>query len=371
MVLYAASPIAEIIRASQIDANYNGYSLNWWRENSFFFQPAVLLSYGGHSKKDASRKTLKIPDNVTVIGDSGGFEILTRRAKGQPVDIKPLDVLRWEEENCDIGMTLDLNPLNLVVKGKGKSIAMHIEPVTEKVFTERLEETCRNNQIFEDNRQNPNLKIYNVVHSGMGITNKWISRWFERVKDFKFEGWAVAPKSPGNPLKVAADTMFLYDRGIRKDVHILGISGIHALPVLVYMEQYIKNISTDSFSYGLFAIYRTHINLPYLNLTFAPSTKKHTKVPCFCPVCSKISVEDLYRTDIYGYSLIALHNLWQYLNYLKYLEALVEDKEKFYGFVKKNPRLKLAIDFVDITVEDGWETAVSKLGFVSKTLEDW
>jgi len=94
-VLYAPSPIAEIIKASESDITYNGYNLNWWGPKTFFKGKAVLIPYG----KKVSRKSMKIPDEVTVIGDSGGYEILTKRAKGQKVDINPLAVLRWEEEN--------------------------------------------------------------------------------------------------------------------------------------------------------------------------------------------------------------------------------------------------------------------------------
>jgi len=166
--------------------------------------------------------------------------------------------------------------------------------------------------------------------------------------------------------------MFLYDRGIRKNLHVLGISGIYVLPVLVYMEKYIKNISTDSFSYGVNTIVRTFQGFHYgPSLTFSPRDKKFSKVPCFCPVCSKITVEDLYRTDVPGYSLIALHNLWTYFNLLYYLEALVEDPKEWNKYIKKRPNLQTAIKFIDDTVDYGWETAIGKLGVVKTSLEGW
>ena len=374
MVLYAGSPIAEIISAAQKDVRYEGHNLTWWNSGSFYRYPALLINYFHQNKPFNFRQSMRVPPDVTVIGDSGGYEILSMRAKGKPTNINPLQVLKWHETNCDIGMTLDLSPVNLQPTGNGgKSVATNPNPISHEEFEKRLEQTCYNNQVFQDNRTNPHLKIYNVIHSGMGKTES-ISIWYERVKDFKFEGWAIAPKPPSDPVKVAIDGMFLWDRGVRNNLHVLGISGINVLPVLVYMEKYIKHISTDSFSYGVNAIVRKHMNLlgpP--DFFYRPKERKYSRIPCLCPVCSNLkSVEDLYRTDIPGYSLIALHNLWQYLQYLKYLETLVEDREGFNKYVKnKSSKLKTAIDFIDNTVANGWETAISKLGMVGQSLERW
>lgn len=371
MVLYAGSPIQEILRAAEHQTDYYGKQLYWWGPNSLIYYPALLFNYYHTGKMDIRRRML-VPPEVTVIGDSGGYEILSRRAKGKKVDIQPLQVLRWQEANCDIGITLDISPVNLQPIKGGKSVATNPNPISHEEFERRLQETCQNNQTFQDNRnKTKNLRIYNVIHSGMGKTQS-INIWYERVKDFKFEGWSIAPKPPSDPIKVAIDGMFLYDRGIRKNLHVLGISGINVLPVLVYMEQYIKNISTDSFSYGINAIVRKHMNFFGPGLFFRPKERKYSRIPCICPVCSHIrSVEDLYRTDIEGYALISLHNLWQYLNYLKYLETLVEDRENFIKYIRNRNKLRTAINFIDNTIQDGWETALGKLGVVSQSLEGW
>ncbi len=199
-----------------------------------------------------------------------------------------------------------------------------------------------------------------------------INEWYDRVKDFKFEGWSIAPKPPSDPFKVALDGMFLWDRGVRENLHVLGISGIKVLPVLVYMEKFIKNISTDSFSYGINAIVRKHMNMHGPDFFYKPSERAYAKIPCMCPVCSNLkSVDELYRTDVPGYAVIALHNLWIYLNYLKYLEAMVDNKEHFMDFCKKHPTLERAIFFIDYTIEHGWEEAILKAGLKQSSLEMW
>jgi len=199
LVLYAPSPIAEVIRAAQKPVTYDNHDLTWWHENSYYTYPALLLNYYHQKKPFHFRQSMKVPDWVTVIGDSGGYEILSRRAKGLKVNIDPLQCLRWQEENCDIGITLDLSPVNLQPIEGGKSVATNPNPISHEEFERRLNQTCKNNDIFDDNRDSTKkLKIYNVVHSGMGKTN-CIEIWYERVMPIKFEGWSIAPKPPGNP----------------------------------------------------------------------------------------------------------------------------------------------------------------------------
>ncbi len=369
-MIYSSSPLAEIIRAAQGQILLDNHELWWWGSKGYYRHGALLLNY--FHQKNLNRDNMFIPEDIKIICDSGGYELLSRRAKGLPCNIQAIDVLKWQESVGDIGLTLDLSPVNLQATGEGgKSVATAPLPISHQEFLNRLEETCRNNDIFQNNRnRSSKLKIYNVVHSGMGNISS-ISEWYERVKDYKFEGWSIAPKPPSDAFKVALDGMFLWDRGVRENLHVLGISGIKVLPVLVYMEKYIKNISTDSFSYGVNAIVRKHMSPYQPDFFFKPAEHKYSKIPCICPVCSKIKIDDLYRTDVPGYAVIALHNLWQYLNYLTYLEALVEDTESFNKYISKHINLEKAIRFIDYTIEHGWEEAISKAGLNQSSLEAW
>jgi hypothetical protein len=378
MVYYSSSPLAEITEGTLKKVTYasgeNTFNLNWWEKNenkNFYRHDALLFNFFHHKK--LNRESMKVPSDVNLIFDSGGFEVLSRRAKGLPCNINPLEVLRWEEESANIGLTLDLSPVNLQPTGEGgKSVATNPKPITHEEFTKRLEETCKNNDVFQDNRGQSkyNLKIYNVVHSGMGKIDS-IDEWYERVKDFKFEGWALAPKPSFDVVKIAVDTMFLYDRGVRENLHVLGISGFKVFPILAYIEKYIKNISTDSFSYGVNTVVRKMMS-PYMDIFYKPSEHSYNKVPCLCPVCSNLnSVEDLYRTDVVGYSLIGLHNHWTYINYVKYIEALVDNKEEYARFSRKYPNLEKALNFIDYSIEHGWEEAISNSGLNQNNLEQW
>lgn len=378
MVYYSSSPLAEITEGTLKGVTYNNgkdiFNLNWWEKNehkSFYRNDALLFNYFHHKK--LTREKMKVPEDVNLIFDSGGFEILSRRAKGLPCKIDPLEVLRWHEENANIGLTLDLSPVNLQPTGEGgKSVATNPKPISPEEFQKRLDETCKNNDVFKDNRgkSKHGLKIYNVVHSGMGKIMS-ISDWYERVKPYNFEGWALAPKPSFDTFKVATDAMFLHSRGVRENLHILGISGFKVLPVLMYLEKHIKNISTDSFSYGVNTVVRKMMS-PYMDIFYRPADKSFKKIPCKCPICSNlVSVDDLYRTDVVGYSLIGLHNHWTYLNYVQYLEALVDSPTDFRTFCKKYPYLEKALNFIDDSIDYGWEEAINKHSLVQHSLDKW
>ena len=375
-MLFAPSPVAEIMSATIKDEQFEGHSLNWWEPASTFKLDSILLSYGTTPEMDI-REKLKIPNNVIIIGDSGGYKLLTSRARGKNVNIEPLDVLRWQEKNCEIGLTLDINPTSLRAPGSSreKSIATTSgKTTTDEYFNKCLEETCKNNEIFQNNRASSKLKIYNIIHGGTFEKMERMDIWYNRVKDFKFEGWSVAPKPAGNPLKIAIDLGFLYSRGIKENIHVLAVYGNSALPILVYAKKKLemKNISTDSFGQALLSIYRHHKSLIGPSLIYTEKNKIHTRVPCFCPVCSIIkNVEDMYRTDNTGYALISLHNTWLTIHFLKYVEALIENEESFQKFVKKYNRLSEGITFLNNTIDYGWEEAMKKISLIQKPLTEW
>jgi queuine/archaeosine tRNA-ribosyltransferase len=369
VVLYAASPIAEIITAAERDIKYKNYDLTWWGNNSLFNTPGILLSHGKH--KDANvRQGMKIPLEYTIIGDSGGFQIMSYRAKGKELKIDPLEVLKWQEANCNIGMTLDISPFNLQPIPGGKSVATRPVFVGDEEFKKRIDQTCRNNEIFEANRTPNKMKIYNVIHYGTDNV-KQMTGWLDAMNTFKFDGYAAAIKPPNDPVRLAVNVGLLYDRGVRENVHVLGISGFKVLPVLAYLGKFIKNLSTDSFSYGIFAIVREMISLSGPFLSYRPAQRVHTQKFCSCPVCSRVEVDDLYRTDVPGYSIMALHNLWKYLEFTQYLETLVQDPEAWRVYISKKPNVKKAIDFIDNTVQYGWEDAITKANLKQSTLEAW
>ena len=298
-----------------------------------------------------------------LVHNSGGFQIATFKRDGKVCDITPIDSLRWQEANCDVGMNLDIPP-NL----DGN--------FTFEEFNKALNESVENFKFFEKERKNYNMRLLNVIH---GETLPLISLWHDKVKDFKFDGYAIGMKPPFEPMLQAFAFMFLWEKGefnkeTFKHLHFFGTSGKHVVPTIVYAAHKLlqKDITVtyDSSSYNIGSIYRTYY-LPFdvgPNLCWGEKFKKenpHIKeLPCKCPVCSNITdIEILNGGDIYAGTLISLHNLYQYWYYNDILNSLVVEKELFLNYLKTiniSDKTLKSIEFIDFAIEKGLANAVDK-----------
>ncbi len=346
---------------------FNGYDLKFWSDESFFKHNIALQScyYGINgvtkNKKIKYRKSIKYDNDLTLISDSGGFQIASFKKKGEVCNIEAIDSLRWQEENADICMNLDVPPTLGGVP-------------TYEDFIKALDTSVENFALFAKERKNYNMKLYNVLH---GENLKLMEVWYDKVKDFPFDGWAVGIKPPFDPMLQALGFMFLFEKGeVQKDscygVHFFGTSGKNVVPTLVYIANMLKQkkkITYDSSSYNIGSIYRTYYS-PFEigpSLSFGEKFKTEnpdiTSLPCRCPVCKNIKVEDLNRTDIYAGSLISLHNLYQYIDYNNTLNSLVKDKEKFLNYldaINISEKTKKSIEFIDFALEKGVYLAAKK-----------
>ena len=145
---------------------YKGFDLAWWIPNSFFRYPLALVSYANKGTYWWRRKC-NYPQDHVLIGDSGGFSLGKKT-------ISPRASLHWQEQNCDVIMNLDV-PLG----------------TRQSVSACRME-SVENFSIFEKERQNSNTPIYNVLHGG---TPSQIKTWYDAVKVFDFQGWAIGIKA--------------------------------------------------------------------------------------------------------------------------------------------------------------------------------
>lgn len=358
------------------------------------------------------REMTGYPKDKTLITDSAGFQIASFKKRGEEAPITAIQSLRWQEANAteehDIAMNLDVPP-NL----SGKP--------THEEFQDALKTSVKNFQFFKENRKNYKMKLYNVLH-GESIT--WLNQWYNAVKDFNFDGWAVGIKPPYNPMLQALGMCYLWEKGeLKKDksygMHIFGTSGKLVVPTIVYMANKLKQevinkeinrlklihkekinnetdadkkeklmkieiteedvdesklefirVTYDSSSYNIGSIYRTYY-LPFdhgPHLSFGDKFKRvnpHLKeLPCKCPVCKTVKdINDLNKVDIYAGTLISLHNMWQYIDYNDVLNSLVGDKDRFIEYLHKvirSEKTLKSIEFIDYAMEKGVEIAAKK-----------
>jgi hypothetical protein len=297
-----------------------------------------------------------------LVHNSGGYQIASWARKGEVCQLEPIDSLRWQEENCDVAMNLDVPPN---IDGN---------PSYDD-FMKALVQSVKNFELFEKERKNYTMRLLNVLH---GETLPMMDIWYNAVKHFKFDGWAVGMKPPFDPMIQALGFLYLWEKGefdkdSCKNFHFFGTSGKHVVPAIVYIAHKLGarkiTVSYDSSSYNIGSIYRTYY-MPFdigPHLSFGDKFKNenpHLKeLPCKCPVCSSIGsdIEILNGTDIYAGALISLHNLYQYWQYNDLLNSLVEDKEKFIDYLQKiniSPKVLKSIEFIDYAMEKGLANAV-------------
>jgi queuine/archaeosine tRNA-ribosyltransferase len=277
------------------------YDMKFFTENSHFQHPIALQSIyyaiegvGKKANGKSFRSMIGYPDNKTLISDSAGFQIASFKKKGEKCNIEAMDSLRNQENGFDVCMNLDIPP-NL----DGKP--------SYKAFSKALDESVENFKMFQKERKNKDMKLLNVLH---GETLPLLDKWYNAVKDFNFDGWAVGMKPPFDPMIQALGFMYLYEKGeFEKEsckwVHFFGTSGKHVVPTLVYAASKLNKIqcSFDSSSYNIGSIFRTYM-LPFdlgPHLSFGDKFKVKNpnikKLPCQCPVCRTITSVDELKVE--------------------------------------------------------------------------
>lgn len=341
---------------------YKGQDFKFWSDSSVFKYPYLLTSaFFGMEERFESvnyREQIKYPKDLLHIGDSGGFQMVT-----QDFNPDPTRVLRWLESNCDIGMNLDIP---ITAKGHGTIPPMNI-------FKEALDKSVKNFDVFQQCRDDDSkLKLYNILH---GQTIEYMDVWYDGVKDFSFEGWAIGIKPP-SPFMMGLAFLYLYEKGVLDNthgLHFFGTSGYKVIPLICYISKKIlknKLVTFDSASYNIGSMFRKY----YLPLKISGSNsiffgdryvenENIKDLPCMCPACELFSVDDYNRID-YGGPLISLHNLYQYISITKICNGLVNNLDKLDTMLKvfgsNNNDALQSILFVEYGIEHGVKKAYDR-----------
>lgn len=316
------TPAASVIENRAKD-KYKEYSLNWWSPNSLFKYDAMLCSafYGMEDKvaslRGGYREHYQIPEDFLLIADSGGFEQCT-----QNIRIDPIEVLKWQEENANVAFTLDIPPVNPT------SLAL-----TEDLeyFKKCAEASQRNADKALSNRQK--IELYYVLQ---GHKKEELDIWMGDINPDEYDGLALSFKSVNEPVWLAVQACYAKEMGIEK-VHVLTGTGWNVVPIIHLLKRYFKQVTFDSSSYGVGARLMKY-NLPYrYHILFGRSyNEKIVELPCDCPVCEKITVDDFQTGDSTAGALISLHNLCVYFRHLKFLNGIVQDDDLFFGYISKH-----------------------------------
>lgn len=230
----------------------NLQSLDWFtyhktkQDDWLYYYPYSLYS-AGHARLDPADSDVKEAmvqkrdrSKTIVVGDSGGFQVATgvlRVNWEDPNDLKKMRerILRWLEHTADYAMILDFPTGSCHIPPARESITIYDylkrkeqgindkrykwyfkekngddvkewiskkDPLYKKYeftfethnleddfFPIALEITYENNEYFQQNRNNYDMKFLNVVQ---GQTPQQIRNWVAKMKDFDFEGWSFS-----------------------------------------------------------------------------------------------------------------------------------------------------------------------------------
>jgi len=351
-----------------------GFNHNFlYEDKSVHYYPRFLISYYYGRQYDNIKKKFGFK-NIFIKGDSGGFQNITMDA-----NLDPVDVMKWQQENCDSGLILDHPPFKKI-EGSAQFGA-----TTDAIYNDALAKTVKNANIAMKHWTDDKFKLYGVVQ---GDTVKRQEKWLQAMLDVEkqnsreFSGWSLSPKPSHDIKQIANHAANFIEAGItNKPIHILQISGFESLAMSAYVSKFFTaEVTVDSSTFNVGRIYFTY---------FSPFNFKDKwdfggrdpvslkKVACDCPVCVKVEQKhftyDEWEHRTPPGSLISLHNLYQILKYVKFLNALKDDDKLFKKFCLKNFGQKFinVCDYLDEVSKFGKQDSYRNNVVKSHKLSSW
>ena len=334
--------------ASRFDFNHGPFKLTWWEPESFYYYDAMLISAFYGMKWWDYREYFNIPrENFILVADSGGFEQLT-----QKVRIDPIDVLRWEELNADVGFALDVPP---------KDPITHAPATDINHFISCAEQTQRNTDIMISHRENFKMKFYKVLQGG---DKEQLDLWWTYIDKFETDGLCTSPQPAQQPLPTALHIGYALLKGI-KNLHVLLGTGINVTPVNVYGSTLFDLYTFDSSSYGQGTMTRDYWLPNNLNESInlgRNGNLKYTNLPCDCPICQNVNADEMRADGSEPGALISLHNLYNYIRQVNFLKSLTQDPDYYFSYVKKHfpDNTYQALCFIRDCKEGNFDSAYKK-----------
>ncbi|MFA5394916.1 MAG: hypothetical protein WC346_02745 [Methanogenium sp.] len=351
------------------DMNYRypepdtGKQGSWWTENPIFSYNAMLMSayhsIGRFESKDGqtARERFGVRDDVLIFGDSGGFQVL--QASNGDLDapnikevLSPINVLRWQESCCDIGMTLDI-PLPRT----GAVPGMPEKGYTPDLYEKRLQESADNaiKMLTNRDKEAKHFKLFNCIH---GNDYKDMMRWYDvTTREGEFDGFSLATSTDMKDL-LALRLGFAMEHSVGKPFHLLGISSPQALALIAYANRkYLKTqIYYDSSAASTGRMIRKYMLLWDMmsnGITMGEESPRYDTMReweiesfgCPCPACSALrEMSDLWTKKTISGILITIHNLFWMTYYTKFINWYVCCDDEFIPYVRRITRAPVEED---------------------------
>lgn len=297
--------------------------------NSFFDHKFLLMSayYRILDEDNDHKQTMSYPKDTTIISDSGGYQVMSFTKKGNPIKVTQMEVLRWMENNSDIGMNLDVPP-------------------TEN-FDAALKQSLENFEFFQKNRiKYDEFKLYNILH---GRTLDQIKQWYNEVKQFNFDGWAIGVHPSTNVYLKLVAYLYLLEKGETSpltNTHFFGVSGpANMLSLAMIAKKFDAALTFDSSSWSWGQRFRDWwFPLDVRHCVRLGREFKNTinDIPCDCPICKTMDIKLFYdQTNPMTPLLLSYHDLYQYIETNRMINIMIDDDETYIEYAKSLGEQKL------------------------------
>lgn len=259
---YAAFPFRDpaSVRAGDLPKGLALSDLDFLNPNSKLWHCKYVL----YSAGQFDRAQIRTPDMVSeratgtvVVGDSGGYQIGTGKLKAVrgwtsfrndpsavaahwTMNVAIRDrIMRWLDRYCDYAMTLDM-PLWVLQDPIGKKSS----PFANLSADQLIDLSYDNLRYIADNRGKATGRSAKYLNILQDIGEDTGERWYQRVKDFEFEGWAF-----GSDTKSGIDPILRWVRRLLDDgklnsttewLHILGVSTLEMGVYLTALQRRLR-----------------------------------------------------------------------------------------------------------------------------------
>jgi len=288
-----------------------------------------FLFPAGHNYKNMNlRKQFQFPPGTIVFGDSGGYQIATGILKWDSTIQQK--IFEWLEENSDIAMNIDI-PTRGMYEGK---------------FEECLKISSENFKYFHDN-QTGKTRFLNVLQ---GTNQGEYKRWYDEVKQYDFQGWAIGGGRNIYNLMSALAILLEGKEHLNKNnkvLHILGVSKIADFLLLGQLQRSLNEIgsnmqvTTDSSSpsrstvYGFWytgfdikeEVFRC-VHIPRKDKANILDTCTFGRLPAMCPEIDKVifdnfTLNEFMEMKTEHYAAMVLHNFGIFIDAINQCNELV------------------------------------------------
>lgn len=226
--IYADNIDPQASQSRPIPGGYSASDLDFLNPSSRLFHLKYALYSAGWAIKAARQPNMLVNhdrNSTVLIGDSGGYQIIKGHL-GTVDNTLRGRILNWLETYCDIAMTLDVPTIALKSPESGYT-----------KFENCLSDTLTNLDYFNANRTPGKIRFLNVLQ---GNTPQQSNKWYDAVKDYPFEGWAIAGPLKKSLFHVIRRILTIRDDkllGDRSWVHILGIGTPRYAVAISYLQE--------------------------------------------------------------------------------------------------------------------------------------